>query len=419
MAKFVIQGGQTLSGEIRVSGAKNAALKALPASLLLDGVTTLTNVPHIEDVNRMVELMRDLGATVTVEGSTYTVDPSTVNRDELNPQLHQKLRSSILLAGPMLHRTGKIVFPEPGGCVLGKRPIDYFLAGYKAFGVRIEDRSDGYTLFAENIHPARIVFPRISHTATEAMMMFAALVPGTTVLMNCAMEPEVGALADFLNTCGAKISGAGTPTITIEGAEKLTAGTYNTIPDRIEAGTFAILGAATQSKIKVTGINPVHSEILWELFRKANINFELGEDYVQMLPSPEIKAITKDIVTHEFPGFPTDLQAPMTVLMTQAHGSSLVFETIYDGRLFYTDSLIGMGADILMCDPHRILVTGPTALAGKKLVSPDIRAGIALVIAALVANGQSEIDNIYLINRGYESIVERLTGLGADIKELE
>ncbi len=419
MAKFIIQGGQKLSGEIRVSGAKNAALKALPASILLDGPTTITNVPQIEDVHRMVELIRDLGATVTTDGNVYTVDPSTINRDELHPQLHQRLRASILLAGPMLHRTGKIVFPEPGGCVLGKRPIDYFLAGYEAFGVRIENRSDGYTLFAENIHPARIVFPRITHTGTEAMMMFAARIPGTTTLHNCAMEPEVIVLADFLNACGARITGAGTPTITIEGAEKLTGSTFETIPDRIEAGTFAILGAATQSAIKVTGINPSHLDILWELFRKANINFELGPDFVQMLPSPDITAISKDIVTHEYPGFPTDLQAPMTVLMTQAKGSSLVFETIYDGRLFYIDSLSSMGADILMCDPHRVLVTGPTPLSGKKVASPDIRAGIALVIAALIAKGTSEIDNIYLINRGYERIVERLAGLGAKIEEQE
>jgi UDP-N-acetylglucosamine 1-carboxyvinyltransferase len=419
MAKFIIEGKHKLSGTIRVSGAKNAALKVLPASLMLDGVTTLTNVPQIEDVRRMIELMQDLGATITEEGNIVTIDPSTVNKDELHPHLHQRLRASILLAGPMLHLSGKITFPEPGGCVLGKRPIDFFLTGYEAFGVRIENRPDGYTLYAENLHPAKIVFPRISHTATEAMMMFAARIPGQTTLINCAMEPEVVALADFLNSCGAHISGAGTSTIVIDGVQSLASGTFETIPDRIEAGTFAILAAAAGAHLTVTGIIPSHLEILWQLFRRANVQFNLGEDFVEILPSPDLQAISKDIVTHEYPGFPTDLQAPMTVLMTQAKGNSLVFETIYDGRLFYVDSLSAMGANILMCDPHRVLVSGPTELVGKKVVSPDIRAGIALVIAALIANGTSEIDNIYLINRGYENIKERLKGIGAHIEEVE
>ena len=419
MAKFIIQGQAKLSGTIHVSGAKNAALKALPASLLLDGISTLTNVPLIEDVYRMVELIRDLGATVTQDGNTFTIDPNTLSKNELHPQLHQRLRASILLAGPMLHHSGSITFPEPGGCVLGKRPIDYFLSGYEAFGVKIENKSDGYTLKAEALKPAKIIFPRVSHTATEAMMMFATRIEGVSTLVNCAMEPEVVALAEFLNSCGAKITGAGTSQITIEGVKNLSAGTFQTIPDRIEAGTFAILAAASGAHLTVEGINPNHLEILWQLFRQANINFKLGSDSVEILPSLEMRAIAKDIVTHEYPGFPTDLQAPMTVLMTQAKGSSLIFETIYDGRLFYVDSLSSMGADILMCDPHRVLVTGPTQLVGKKVASPDIRAGIALVIAALVAKGESEIDNIYLINRGYERIVERLQSIGAQIKEVE
>lgn len=419
MSKFIIKGQKQLSGEIKVSGAKNHALKALPATLLLDGESTLFNVPQIEDVNRMVELIEDLGATITHDGGTYHINPATINKDSLNPQLHQRLRASILLAGPMLHKFGRVDFPEPGGCVLGKRPIDYFLSGYKAFGVEIEDRSDGYTLIANKLHPANIVFPRISHTATEAMIMFASKIPGTTTLINAAMEPEIVALAEFLNNCGARISGAGTSKVTIQGVEHLKAGECKIIPDRIEAGTLAILGVASQSTMTITGINPDHLSILWQLFTQAKVNFELGADFVKVLPSPDLTAISKDLVTHEYPGFPTDLQAPMTVLMTQATGNSLIFETIYDGRLFYVDALSSMGANILMCDPHRVLVTGPTRLSGKKVASPDIRAGIALVIAALIADGQSEIDNIYLINRGYENIVARLQSLGADIRETD
>lgn len=419
MSKFIINGGKPLAGEIKVSGAKNAALKVFAASLALEGESTITNVPEIEDIHRMVEIIKDLGVKLEKNGSTYKIDPSSLNKTEVNPKLHNKLRSSVLLAGPMLLKMGEVSFSEPGGCVLGKRPIDYFLEGYKAFGVEIEDLPEGYTLKAKNLHPAKIVFPRVSWTATEAMMMFAARIPGTSVLINCAMEPEVEALAGFLNSCGAKITGAGTSKITIEGVDKLSGGSFATIPDRSEAGTFAILGAAANASIKVTGINPAHLEVLWVLLKKAGVNFEVGEDFVQINPSAGLKAIPKDLVTHEYPGFPTDLQAPMTVLMTQAAGNSLVFETIYDGRLFYIDHLISMGANILMADPHRVLVSGPTKLFGKKILSPDIRAGIALVIAALIAEGQTEIDNIYTIDRGYENIDERLRSLGADIKRID
>jgi len=233
------------------------------------------------------------------------------------------------------------------------------------------------------------------------------------------MEPEIPALADFLNSCGAKISGAGTPTIVIEGVDHLSGGEVEVIPDRIEAGTFAIMGAATQSHIKVTGIVPEHLDTLWMLLKQANVNFKLGKDFVEVSPEDNLKAIPKDIITHEYPGLATDLQAPLTVLMTQARGYSLVFETIFEGRLFYVDSLNSMGANIVMCDPHRALVVGPTKLSGAKLASPDIRAGIALVIAGLIAEGQTEIDNIYQIDRGYERIEERLQALGADIKRTE
>lgn len=302
---------------------------------------------------------------------------------------------------------------------MGKRPIDFFLDGFRALGVEIENRDDGYKLVAKDLRPGKIVFPRMSVMGTEAMMMFATKIPGTTTIVNAAMEPEIPHLAEFLNSCGAKITGAGTPTITIEGVEKLTAGTFNTLPDRIEAGTFAILAAATDSHIKVTDINPSHLEVLWALLAKAGVKFNLGNDFVEVLPGGTLTAIPKDLITHEYPGFPTDIQAPMTVLMTQAAGNSLVHETIYEGRLFYVDSLNAMGANILMCDPHRVVVTGPTKLTGKKIASPDIRAGIALVIAGLLAEGVTEIDNIYQIDRGYENIEERLRALGADIKRVE
>lgn len=418
MDRFVITGGKILSGSVAVVGAKNAALKALAASLLLDGATVLERVPHIEDIHRLVEIMKDIGIVISQDGSTYTITSSKANKTVLEPDLHQKVRVSVLLVGPMLLQTGEVTFPHPGGCVIGERPIDYFLDGFEKFGVKIDNRKDGYTLIGKNLHGARIVFPRMSVTGTEAMMMFATKVPGTTTLVNAAMEPEIPHLADFLNSCGAKITGAGTSIITIEGTSELQGGTYVTPPDRIEAGTFAILGAATKSELTVTNIDPTHMEILWELFRKANVEFTLGENFVTMHPSKNICALTKDIVTHEYPGLPTDIQAPLTVLMTQARGNSLIFETVYEGRLFYIDKLNSMGANILMCDPHRVLVSGPSPLYGKKISSPDIRAGIALVIAGLIAEGQTEIDNIYQIDRGYERIEQRLQGLGADIQRV-
>ncbi len=419
MAKFLINGGKKLSGEIAVSGAKNSALKVLPAALMLDGPTTVRNVPAIEDIKRKIELMRELGAGVQRDGSTVRIDPSSLSKTALHPGLHQKVRTSFLLAGPVLIKFGEIDFPYPGGCIIGKRPIDFFLHGFEVLGVDIEERPDGYKLRAKKLRGAKILFPRVSVTGTEALMSFAVRVSGTTTLVNAAMEPEIPALAEFLNSCGARISGAGTPTIVIEGVDHLSGGSFEVIPDRIEAGTFAIMGAAANSHIKITGMIPGHLEALWALLKRANVKFELGADFVEVFPQKKLLAITKDIVTHEYPGLATDLQAPMTVLMTQAQGNSLIFETIFEGRLFYIDSLNTMGADILMCDPHRVLVMGPTQLTGGKLASPDLRAGIALVIAGLIAEGQTEIDNVQHIDRGYERIEERLQALGADIKRLE
>lgn len=416
--KFVIDGKAPLSGSIAVVGAKNAALKALSASLLLDGEVSIERVPQIEDIHRLVDIMQDLGLVIDQEGSNYLIKNTQAQKFVLEPHLHQKIRSSVLLVGPLLHQGGEVSFPHPGGCVIGQRPIDYFLDGFKSFGVTIQENSEGYTLTAGQLHPAKIVFPRVSVTGTEAMMMFASRIPGRTVLINSAMEPEIPVLADFLNTCGAKITGAGTATIVIEGVQSLTGGTYTTPPDRIEAGTFAILAAASNSELEITDIVPEDLEVLWQLFRKSGVNFELGENSVRILPSPNLKAIPKDIVTHEYPGLPTDLQAPMTVLMTQAKGNSLIFETVYEGRLFYIDKLNSMGADILMCDPHRVIVSGPTPLYGRRISSPDIRAGIALVIAALIAEGRTEIDNIYQIDRGYERIEERLKSIGAKIERV-
>jgi UDP-N-acetylglucosamine 1-carboxyvinyltransferase len=318
-----------------------------------------------------------------------------------------------------LARSGQVSFPHPGGCVIGAgtRPIDLFLEGFQALGAQIKFTAGYYHLTAKKLHGTHYFFTTVSVTGTEALMMTATLADGQTVLENCAMEPEIIALADYLNNQGAKIAGAGTTTITINGVKSIKGGAFTVIPDRIETGTFAILAAASQAELLITDCFPEHISILLNIFHKQGIKFEQGSNWLKMLPSKKIAAYS--IKTHEYPGFPTDLQSPYTVLMTQAQGSSIIHETIYDRRLLFTDMLTQMGANIIMCDPHRVVINGPTPLHGRKLTSPDLRAGMSMIIAALIAAGKTEIDNIYQIERGYEQIAERLQAIGADIERVE
>jgi UDP-N-acetylglucosamine 1-carboxyvinyltransferase len=417
MERFVIKGGKPLKGEIRVNGAKNAALKLLAASLLTDKEWTISNVPQIEDIFRLLELLKSVGAEVqNNRKGVYRIKSEKIKADSLDLDVAKKLKGSILMSGPLLARCGRAVFSQPGGCVIGQRPRDIFLDGFKAFGVKVKESPKGYFLSVNNLKGAKFVFPVVSVTATETMMLAAVLAKGKTFLKNSACEPEIAALADFLNSCGAKIKGAGTPLIEIEGVNSLKGGEAQVIPDRIEAGSFILLGAASNSPIKITNLIPEHLDVLWFLLRKAGVNLEIGKDSVIIKPGRRLKSV--NLKTHEYPGFATDLQAPFTVLMTQAKGISLIHETIFEGRLFYTDILNQMGAKIIMCDPHRVVVQGPTKLYGRNLLSPDLRAGIALVIASLIAKGESIIENIYQIDRGYERVEERLSGIGADIRRL-
>ncbi|MBU2081849.1 UDP-N-acetylglucosamine 1-carboxyvinyltransferase [Patescibacteria group bacterium] len=412
--RFIINGGKKLEGNIAVYSAKNAALKILAASVLTSKPVKIANLPRIEDINRMKELLSDLG----VKNNSDIFDCSRLKNSVLNYDIADRFRASIVLTGPLLARFGRVSFPHPGGCTLGKRPIDFFVGGFKAFGASIKRTGSNFTAIAKNkkLIGNKFVFPMISVTGTETLMMAAVLAEGKTVLKNTACEPEIENLATFLNSLGAKIYGAGTPTITIEGVKSLKGGEWAGMPDRIEAGTFIILGVATNSNIKVENCDTSHLDVLLTMLEKAGANLEIGKDYVIVKPSKKLKSV--DITTREYPGFATDLQAPFTVLMTQAEGISLIHETIYNGRLFYTDILNQMGADITMADPHRVIVRGPAPLSGKKIYSPDIRAGMALLIAALIAKGESVIDNIYQIDRGYYKIDERLKALGADIKRV-
>ena len=413
MSKFIITGAKPLSGEIQVNGAKNAALKIIPAALLFDKKIAISNVPIIEDVTRLLEIVRDLGVEVKQDGTNIEIEAKKIRTGELSRDLVPKLRASNMLIGPLLLRTGEVVIPHSGGCAISRRPIDVWVNLFKKLGVEVEQGPKLYKFKARKMHGAKLVFPFISVTATEALMMTATLLSGKTRIVNAAMEPEIPALADYLNRCGAKIKGAGTSEVVIEGVKTLKAHQFEVMPDRIEAGSFACLGAATASPIKITSCNPSHLEVPLAILEKIGVDFEIGEDYIQIKKASDLKAAK--IVTHEYPGLATDLQPAFTTLLTQARGNSLVHETIFEGRLFYTDILNQMGADIVMCDPHRAFIQGPTELFGTNVASPDIRAGIALIIAGLVAEGKTEIDNIYQIDRGYEGLEERLKGLGAEI----
>ena len=413
-----LAGKRSLKGEIQVGGAKNAALKVMASAALFTDHVTLENVPKIEDVSRMEELLRGVGISIEKEGNKRKlILPKTLNPD-LPYAPASAMRSSIVLTGPMLARMGRVTFPNPGGCSFGNRPIDLFIEGFEKFGATVENKGEEYVVTAPKggLRGMEFFFKVQSHTGTETLMMAAVLAKGKTVLKNCALEPEVKSLADFLNSCGAKIKGAGTSTITIVGGKPLRsrAKKYVTLPDRIETGSFMILGALAAEKLVIKNCVPEHVEILTEILESAGVKLDIGKNKITVYGQTDLKAV--NVRTHEYPGMATDVQAPMAVFLTQAKGESAVFETIYEGRLGYIPDLVAMGANIKTQDSHRALVVGPTPLNGKKVKAPDLRAGIAFVIAAIIANGESMIENAYVIDRGYENLVERLSAIGVDIR---
>ena len=421
-SKFVIEGlagEKTLQGEIEVRGAKNAALKALPASVLFEDEVTFENMPEIEDVKRMRELLE-----------------SVKKGTELKKEIAERLRASIVLTGPVLARYGEVTFPYPGGCVLGERPIDLFLQSFRAMGAElVKEENDLFhfkttggpstSLGVNTLKGARIFFPFVSVTATETVMLAATIAEGETVLQNAAMEPEIPVLAEYLNACGASIEGAGTPTITIKGTGgkllQAKGKVFVIPPDRIEAGSFVILAALAGKEVTVTNCEPAHMGALLALMRRADVDFEVGKTHVTVRGGNKPNSAYKltSARTHEYPGFPTDLQAPYAVFMTQCTGEGTLLETIFDGRFQYIDALVRMGAKITVMNPHKVLVRGPRALSRKELEGPDLRAGLAYIIAATVASGTSTINNAYVIDRGYEHIEKRLQKLGLNITREE
>ncbi len=415
MHQFRIRGGAELSGTLRVSGAKNHALKMIPAAVLCDGPVELTNVPDISDIRVMFSIFEALGGSVQREKDRVVLDPSAITSSVIPHDLSKKVRTSILFVGPLLARFGTATFGRAGGDAIGKRPTDFFDEGFEALGVTRVTTSEAviYTL-AKRTERVRYVMPWVSHTVTEVLIMAGVRGAGQVRIVNAAMEPEVVALCEFLSACGAKIEGVGTPTIAIEGVPTLSGGSSRIVPDRIELATFAVLGALVGKDLTITDGEPRHLEVFWKLFERMGIPLEINDTDVRVPRVEKMKAV--EFRTHEYPGLATDCQPPLTVLCTQAEGISLVHETIFEGRLFYTDLLSKMGANIILCDPHRAVVHGPSKLYGQALDTPDIRAGIALVLAAMRAEGTSVIENVHHIDRGYERIEERLRAVGVDIQ---
>ncbi len=414
MSKFIINGGKNLKGEIEVSGSKNAVLACMAACLLTDEPCRLTNVPMIGDVMTMAEIIRDLGVKVEVRDHEVLIEAKNLVKTNLNPELVSKLRGSILLVGPLVGRARKVSLPHPGGDKIGVRPIDTHIAALKDLGVEVKV-GEVVEFNAQNLQGSKIVLEETSVTATENAMMAASLATDKTVIRLAAMEPHVQCLGAMLEKMGAKISGFGTPTIIIEGVKKLSGVDLKIIADGEEAASFITLAAATKSHIKISKLNSENLEDYLLKLRKMNVNFAVNKDSVEVFEPKSDYQATK-IQCGFYPKLNSDFMPPMAVLATQAQGESLFDEWMYESRLGYVPELNKMGANVQVLDPHRVKITGPTPLHSAKITSYDLRMGITLVIAALTASGESEIEGVEHVDRGYENLEERLSAIGADIK---
>lgn len=416
--KFIIEGGIPLEGEVITPGCKNAALPIIAACLLTDEECVIENVPNIFDVHVMLDILTDLGAKIQwLDKHTVSIHCQKITKHQLDPEKVRLLRASILFMGPLLARLGKIEMFHPGGCVIGRRPVDVHFEALRNLGATITQDGVNYYAQADKLVGKQMFLDEVSVTATENAVMASVLAKGETIITPAACEPHVVDLVNFLKKMGADIIGEGTHTIKIRGVKKLKGTKYKIIPDQLDAGTFAVAAAATKGHIIIKNIIPLHLECIVHKLKEMGVNLDLRENELEVFPSPNLKAAKIQIDT--WPRLPTDLQAPFCVLATCSQGTSLVHDWMYERRFGYIDELIRMGANITLCDPHRALVTGPTKLYGTKIISPDIRAGVALIIAALIAQGKSEIENIHLIERGYEAIDERLRKLGAKIQKVK
>ncbi|MGI8484707.1 MAG: UDP-N-acetylglucosamine 1-carboxyvinyltransferase [Thermomicrobiales bacterium] len=420
-----IRGNRRLEGKVRIGGAKNAALKALAATLLTTDEVVLENVPMIADVISMVELLRAFGAEVQIdnERERVVVHAREIVRTDAPPDLFKATRASVVVTGPILARCGEISFSMPGGDDIGKRPIDMHLRGFQRMGAEITQDQQGISAKARRLRGARIYMDYPSHTGTEALLMASTLAVGTTVIANASAEPEIVWLGNMLNRMGARISGLGSPIITVEGVDRLRGVSEICLPDRLEAGTYAIAAVITGGEIELKDTREAHMLPLSEKLLQAGANVWFRDNRMLVRAGTSLNAV--DIQTLPFPGFPTDQQSTFMTLLTQANGVSRVQERVYEDRLRYTDELIKMGADIQVerfGDQGEKLattavVTGPARLHGARVRSLDIRSAVSLVLAGLVADGETQLTDVYHIDRGYAQFVQKLTALGADLED--
>ena len=426
MDQFIIQGGLPLSGEVTPSGNKNAALPLLASCLLTDEPVILHNVPEIRDVQAMRSLLENLGVRFEESGNDHTwrIHAAEVCPADLDPALTSRIRASIMLAGPMMARTGELVLPPPGGDVIGRRRVDTHILALEALGARVVyDRSQHVFKFqARQLEGANILLDESSVTATENAVMAAVTARGTTILRNAASEPHVQELCHFLNQLGGEIENIGSNTLHIHGVPHLHGGEFTIGPDYLEVVSFIGAAVVTHSEVRIRDAGPQYLDMTAQVFSRLGVEWQVEGDKDIIVPAqqsltiiPDLGNAIPEIKTNVWPAFPTDLVSLAITVATQANGSILFHDWMYPSRMYFTDKLVSMGAHIVLCDPHRCIVQGPTQLFGENVESPDIRAGVALVLAALAARGESVIRNIGQIDRGYERIDEKLRKLGAKI----
>ncbi len=412
MKKIKINGGKELKGTIKISGAKNSAVALVPASLLSDGIVSIDNVPNISDIDALNEILEYLGAKVVRENDRMIIDQSNLENKEIPEVKAKKLRASYYFMSALLGKYKSVKMYFPGGCSIGARPIDQTLKGYRALGAEVIEEGNKFIITADELVGNEVSLDMPSVGATINTMLVAVKAKGITTILNAAKEPEIVNVATFLNNMGAKISGAGTSEIKIEGVSKLKDGFIEVIPDRIEAGTYVIAGALVGNKLKIENIIPDHIESLTSKLKEMNVPIEIYDDYLIVSKANKMKNVT--VKTLGYPGFPTDLQQPMTTLLIGCDGKSILEETIYENRFQNVAFLNEMGADIII-DKRKIYINGPKELIGKEVVATDLRAGACLVLAGLKASGTTIIKDVEHILRGYENIIEKLTNVGADI----
>ncbi len=415
MAYFLINGGQPLHGTIHTAGNKNAALPIIAATALTDEPCVLKNVPEIRDVQVMLRLLEALGKRVVKRQKAEYEISGQINNTKLDYQLSTNLRASILFLGALLPVTGEVFLPPPGGCVIGRRNLDTHFDLVETFGARVESRNEHFVFTGSALQADHILLKEASVTGTANALLMSAALPRTTVIENAACEPHIEDLCHVLIKMGAKIEGVGSNRLTVTGTVKRQGFEHSVVPDHIEAATFAIAAACTGGELLIHNAVQKHLSMIDFHLQQMNVQTRFEDPTtLRVLPS-QLKSKGGKVQVGLWPAFPTDLMSPMIVLATQAQGMTLCHDWMYESRMFFVDKLSVMGANIIQCDPHRVIVHGPTQLKGQELSSPDIRAGIALLIAAMSARGQSKIDRVELIDRGYEAIEQRLNKVGADI----